>query len=70
MKRQSCGTNGIPKIGSFPYRPAKKLGRDYKVYGSSTRNNENIHLNQPSKKLDQKRYKPFGISKNIGLGVF
>jgi len=32
--------------------------------------NKNIQLNQPSKKLDQKRYGPFGISKNIGLGVF
>jgi len=32
--------------------------------------NKNIHLNQPLKKLDQKRYRPFRISKNIGLGVF
>ena len=32
--------------------------------------NKNIHLNRPSKKLDQKRYRPFRISKNIGLGVF
>jgi len=31
---------------------------------------QNIHLNRPSKKLDQKRYEPFRISKNIGLGVF
>ena len=30
----------------------------------------NIHLNRPSKKLDQKRYRPFRISKNIGLGAF
>jgi len=27
-------------------------------------------LNQPSKKLDNKRYGPFRISKDIGLGVF
>jgi len=27
-------------------------------------------LNRPSKKLDQKRYKPFRISKDIGLGMF
>jgi len=26
---------------------------------------KNIHLNQPSKKLDQKRYGSFRISKNI-----
>ena len=32
--------------------------------------NKNIHLNRPSKKLDQKRYGPFRISKNIGLGAF
>jgi len=32
--------------------------------------NKNIHLNQPLKKLDQKRYRPFRISKDIGLGVF
>ena len=32
--------------------------------------NKNIYLNRPSKKLDQKRYGPFRISKNIGLGAF
>ena len=32
--------------------------------------NKNIHLNRPSKKLDQKRYRPFRILKDIGLGVF
>jgi len=32
--------------------------------------NKNIHLNRPSKKLDQKRYEPFRISKDIGLGAF
>ena len=26
---------------------------------------KNIHLNQPSKKLDQKKYRPFRILKNI-----
>jgi len=31
---------------------------------------KNIHLNRPSKKLDQKRYRLFKISKNIGQGVF
>jgi len=29
-----------------------------------------IHSNQLSKKLDQKRYRSFKISKNIGQGVF
>ena len=32
--------------------------------------NKNIYLNQPSKKLDNKRYRPFRISKDIGLGAF
>jgi len=31
---------------------------------------KNIHLNRLSKKLDQKRYGPFKISKDIGQGVF
>ena len=32
--------------------------------------NKNIHSNQPSKKLDNKRYGPFKILKVIGLGTF
>jgi len=32
--------------------------------------NKNIQLNQLSKKLDNKRYRPFRISKDIGSGVF
>ena len=32
--------------------------------------NMNIHLNQPLKKLDNKRYGPFRISKNISSGAF
>jgi len=32
--------------------------------------NKNIHLNRPLKKLDNKRYRPFRISKDIGSGVF
>jgi len=32
--------------------------------------NKNIQLNRPLKKLDNKRYGPFRISKNIGSGVF
>jgi len=42
MERQSCGTNKVSKIKSFPYRPAKKLERGYKVYRSSTRNNKEV----------------------------
>jgi len=32
--------------------------------------NKNIYSNRPLKKLDQKRYRPFKISKDIGLGAF
>ena len=32
--------------------------------------NKNIHSNQPSKKLDNKRYRPFKISKDVGSGAF
>jgi len=32
--------------------------------------NKNIQSNQPSKKLDNKRYRPFSISKDIGSGAF
>ena len=31
---------------------------------------KNIYLNWPSKKLDQKRYRPFRISKDISQGTF
>jgi len=32
--------------------------------------NKNIYLNRPSKKLDNKRYRLFKISKNIRSGAF
>jgi len=32
--------------------------------------NKNIHSNRPSKKLDNKRYRPFKISKDIGSEAF
>jgi len=32
--------------------------------------NKNIHLNRPSKKLDNKRYRLFKISKDISSGAF
>ena len=41
-----------------------------KVGDSIWLENKNIHLNRPLKKLDQKRYRPFRISKDIGLGAF
>jgi len=32
--------------------------------------NKNIQLNRPSKKLDNKRYRPFRILKDIGSEIF
>jgi len=32
--------------------------------------NKNIHSNRPLKKLDNKKYRPFKISKDIGSGAF
>ena len=32
--------------------------------------NKNIHSNRPSKKLDNKKYRPFKISKDIGSEAF
>jgi len=32
--------------------------------------NKNIQLNRPLKKLDNKRYRPFRIAKDIGLETF
>ena len=44
--------------------------QELKIRDNMWPENKNIHLNQPSKKLDNKRYKPFRISKDIGLGTF
>jgi len=40
MERQPCDANRVSKITSLPYKPTKKLGRSYEVYGDSTRNDE------------------------------
>jgi len=44
--------------------------QELKVGNNVWLENKNIHLNQPSKKLDNKRYGPFRISKDIGSGAF
>ena len=48
----------------------RKNSQGLKVGNNIWLENKNIQLNWPSKKLDQKRYGLFKISKNIGLGVF
>ena len=44
--------------------------QELKVRDNMWLENKNIHLNQLSKKLDNKKYGPFRISKDIGLGAF
>ena len=44
--------------------------QELKVSNNVWLENKNIHSNQPSKKLDNKRYEPFRISKDIGLEAF
>ena len=44
--------------------------QELKVGDNMWLENKNIHSNKPLKKLDQKRYRPFRISKDIGQGVF
>ena len=44
--------------------------QELKVGDNMWLENKNIQSNRPSKKLDNKRYRPFRISKNIGSGVF
>ena len=44
--------------------------QELKVRDNMWLENKNIHLNQPSKKLNNKRYRSFRISKNISSGAF
>jgi len=44
--------------------------QELKVRDNIWLKNKNIQSNQPSKKLDNKRYGPFRISKNISLRAF
>jgi len=44
--------------------------QELKIGNNMWLESKNIHLNRLSKKLDQKRYGPFRISKDIGQGTF
>jgi len=63
-------TNRITKARRFSYWITKKLGRSNEIDGNHKRSYENIYSNRPSKKLDQKKYKPFRVSKDISKEVF
>ena len=48
----------------------KRNPQELKVSDNMWLENKNIQLNRPSKTLDNKRYRPFRISKDIGSGAF
>ena len=52
------------------FNKKRRNSQELKVGDNVWLENKNIHSNQPSKKLDNKRYGPFRISKNIELGAF
>ena len=58
------------KIMKRQFNKKRRNPQGLKVGDNMWLENKNIHLNQPSKKLDNKRYRPFRISKDIGLEVF
>ena len=52
------------------FNKKRKNPQGLKVGDNVWLENKNIHLNQSSKKLDNKKYRQFRISKDIGLEVF
>jgi len=52
------------------YNKKKRNPQRLKVRDNMWLENKNIHSNRLSKKLDQKRYRPFRILKDIDLEVF
>ena len=52
------------------YNKKRRNPQELKVRDNMWLENKNIHSNRLSKKLDQKRYRLFRISKNIGSGMF
>ena len=52
------------------FNKKKRNPQGLKVGDNVWLENKNIQLNRPSKKLDNKRYGPFKILKDIGSEVF
>jgi len=52
------------------FNKKRKNPQGLKVGDNMWLENKNIYSNRPSKKLDNKRYGPFRISKDIGLEAF
>ena len=60
----------VQKSMKRQFNKKRQNPQELKVGDNMWLENKNIQLNQPSKKLDNKRYRPFRISKNIGSGAF
>jgi len=58
------------KVIKKQFNKKRQNPQELKVRDNVWLENKNIHLNRPSKKLDNKRYRPFRISKDIGLEAF
>ena len=52
------------------FNKKRRNSQGLKVEDNVWLENKNIHSNRPSKKLDNKRYGPFRISKDIGSEAF
>ena len=58
------------KIMKKQFDKKRRNSQELKVGDNVWLENKNIHLNRPLKKLDNKRYEPFRILKDIRLGAF
>jgi len=69
-KHVTKAMKGAQKNMKKQFNKKRRNHQGLKVGDNVWLENKNIQLNQPSKKLDNKRYRPFRISKDIGLGAF
>ena len=60
----------VQKMMKRQFDKRRRNPQGLKVSDNVWLENKNIHSNRPLKKLDNKRYGPFRISKNIDLGAF
>ena len=73
QKSWEQATNAMEEVQKNMKRQFDKKRRNpqgLKVDDPMWLENKNIQSNQLSKKLDNKRYEPFRIAKDIGLGAF
>jgi len=69
-KGDGRSTEEVQKVMKKQFDKKRQNPQGLKVGDNMWLENKNIHSNRPSKKLDNKRYKPFRISKNIDSGAF